>query len=42
MSEDKKCSKCGKEIPEGKDNCEQMQFSVTEINPVTKEFLSEE
>ena len=43
MSEDKKtCPVCKEEIPEGKDKCEQMQCSVTEINPVTKEFLSEE
>ena len=31
MSEDKKCSRCGNTIPEGKDNCDQMQCSSSEI-----------
>ena len=31
MSEDKKCSTCGNTIPEGKDNCEHMQCSYSEI-----------
>ena len=28
---DKKCSKCGNSIPEGKDICEHMQCSYSEI-----------
>tara|TARA_R100000781_G_scaffold105143_1_gene68949 strand:+ start:36 stop:164 length:129 start_codon:yes stop_codon:yes gene_type:complete len=30
MSEGKKCSRCGNTIPEGKDNCEQMQCRIEE------------
>ena len=31
MSEEKKCPKCGEAIPEGKDACEYMQCSITEL-----------
>ena len=31
MSEEKKCPKCGEVIPEGKDACEYMQCSITEL-----------
>ena len=31
MSEEKKCPKCGETISEGKDTCEYMQCSITEL-----------
>ena len=31
MSEEKKCLKCGEVISEGKETCEYMQCSITEI-----------
>ena len=40
MSEEKKCPKCGEVIPEGKDACEYMQCSLTEL--VLKNEMGEE
>tara|TARA_Y100001951_G_C11265973_1_gene255554 strand:+ start:777 stop:899 length:123 start_codon:yes stop_codon:yes gene_type:complete len=36
MSEEKKCPKCGEIIPEGKETCEYMQCSITEVKLVNE------
>tara|TARA_R100001594_G_C3890223_1_gene228218 strand:+ start:60 stop:179 length:120 start_codon:yes stop_codon:yes gene_type:complete len=39
MSEEKKCPKCGRTIPNDKDNCEYMECSYTEFK--VKEGMGE-